>query len=152
MVQFFRPLRSTGPIQALRGVMVRGSSLPPSLEPGGHPRISWISPNLNILRPLLGPDGVAQPSHPVTFLLSGEGWGHQAGVVPPATALAAPQRFALPLQDPKNTSEGILAWMSSGQAKAQGCLCLLHRILCPTQSHCPHQDRDTAPAKPSGLS
>lgn len=94
--------------------------LPPSLEPGGHPQYSRLSPNLNILRPLLGPDGVARPSHPVTSLLSGKRWGHQAGVVPPATALTAPQHFALPFQGPGDAPEGIWAWMSSGQGKAQG--------------------------------
>lgn len=121
-----------GPLQALGALMLQGSSLPPWSQVDTHPQTGRISPNLNILRPLLGPDGVARPSHSVTFLQSGKRWGHQAGAVPAASALAAPQHFAFPLQDPKNGSEGILAWMSSGQGKARDCLCLLHHILCPS--------------------
>lgn len=82
---------------------------PPSL-PGARwtPTARRLSPNLNILRPLLGPDGVARPSHPVTSLLSGKGWGHQAGVIPPATALTAPPAFCPSIAGPRRCTRGDL--------------------------------------------
>lgn len=81
--------------------MVRGSSLSPSLEPGGHPQISRISPNLNILRPLLGPDGVARPSHRLR-----EGMGTPGRVCPSRHRSFRPPAFCPSIAGPQRCIRG----------------------------------------------
>lgn len=127
-INFGRPPCPMGATQAWRGATEQGSSIPPWSWVGTH-RPSWISPNLNILRPLLGPGGVAWCLPPCHLLFVCEEGDTRLGLChrPPP-----PQHFALPLQDPKNTSEEILVWISSGQGKARSWLCLLHPILCPS--------------------
>lgn len=104
--------------------------LHPSLEPGGHPQTQLDFSKSKYFAPSPGSRrcGLVPPTLSPSFCLR-RGGDTRLGLChrPPL-----PQHFALPLQDPKNTSEEILAWMSSGQGKARGWLCLLHPILCPS--------------------
>lgn len=69
-------------------------------------------------------------SHPVTLPFVWRELGTPGWDCPTGHHSRSPRHFALPLRDPKNTSEEISARMSSGQGKPRGWFCLLCHFLC----------------------
>ena len=156
-LNFGQPPRPRGTIQSRGGVMEQGSSIPPWSWVGTH-RPSWISPNLNILRPLLGPGGVARCLPPRHLPFVWEEMGTPGWDCPTRHRSRSPPAFSPSIAGHQKYIGGDFG-VDELQPRESPGLALpppSHSVPQPkdvvTMHGPPDQDTATTPAKPGGLS